>query len=206
MDGNGTIAELLDKLTIADLIQFERMYRDQQKWEQLRLCYHPDSFIRIGWFEGPGDEYVTASRQLESRKEGWHLTHLTTPAQVRLHKDRAVSEMNTLIIRRSLLEGVLADAMIYCRLFSRVERREGVWRLLTLDAIYEKDTLIPVYPDERLKLNREELAQYPPSYRFTSYNLKRIGYQVNPEKLYSTDSPGRLAQFYSEAEGWLYQS
>src|SRR5947209_2835814 len=132
MNEIGTLGEMANKLVIADLIQFERLYRDQQKWEHLRAAYHPDSRIRIGWFVGTADEYVEASRRLEARKRGWHLTHLTTPTQVQVHKDHALAETNTLIIRRSELEGVLVDTTIYCRLYSRVEKREAVWRILTL--------------------------------------------------------------------------
>lgn len=206
MNETSAFAELLERLAIADLVQFERMYRDQQQWEKLSTCYHPDSFIRLGWFEGTGDEYVTASRKLESRKASWHLTHLTGPTQVQVYKDRALAETNTLIIRRSVMEGVLADATIYCRLCSRVEKRAGAWKLLTLDAVYEKDTLVPVYPSDRLELRQEELAQYPPAYRFTAYNLQRLGYSVKPEQLYSTENPERVAQFYGEATNWLYQA
>lgn len=206
MDENDKFKELFDKLTVADLIQFERLYRDQQQWERLRTMYHPDSLIRIGWFVGTGDEYVDASHRLEAKKGGWHLTHLTGPTQVQVQGNRAIAETNTLIIRRSVLNGVLADATIYCRLHSRVERRNGEWRILTLDVIYEKDTIIPVYPSDRLELNREELAQAPAAYRFTSYNLKKIGYSVRADDLYATDHPERVAQLYREAEDWLYAS
>jgi|SRR5579885_578513 len=206
METSSIAIEMLDKLVIADLIQFERLYRDQQQWERLRSAYHPDAFIRIGWFAGTGEEYVEASRRLESKKGGWHLTHLTGPTQVQVQGDRAIAETNTLIIRRSKLEGVLVDSTIYCRLYSRVERRDGVWRILSMDVIYEKDTVVPVYPSDRLELNWEELEQGPAAYRFTTYNLRRLGYSVDPDEIYATDHPERVAQLYREAESWLYQS
>lgn len=205
MNNIGTAEGIIDKLVIADLIQFERLYRDQQQWERLRTLYHPDSLIRLGWFVGTGDEYAEASCRLEARKSGWHLTHLTGPTQVRVHHDRAIAETNTLIIRRSSLEGILVDATIYCRLYSRVERRDGIWRILTLDVIYEKDTVIPVYPSDHLELNREELERGPSAYRFTAYNLGKIGYSARPDDLYATDHPEHVAQLFQEAENWLYQ-
>ena len=205
MNNIGTAEGIIDKLVIADLIQFERLYRDQQQWERLRTLYHPDSLIRLGWFVGTGDEYAEASRRLEARKSGWHLTHLTGPTQVQVHHDRAIAETNTLIIRRSVLEGILVDATIYCRLYSRVERRDGIWRILTLDVVYEKDTVIPVYPSDHLELNREELERGPAAYRFTAYNLGKIGYSARPDDLYATDHPEHVAQLFQEAENWLYQ-
>lgn len=204
MNETSLVGELLDKLAIADLIQFERIYRDQHQWEQLRAVYHPDSLIRLGWFVGTGSEYVEASRRLAARKEGWHITHLTSPTLVRVHKDRAIAGTNTVIIRRETLEGVLVDATIYCNLYSRVERREGTWKMLTLDVIYEKDRVIPVYPSDHLELNREELEKGLPAYRFTTYNLRKIGYTAGDD-LYTTDHPERVAQLYSEAESWLHQ-
>ena len=198
-----TQGQLWDTLAIADLIQMERLYRDQQQWENLREMYHPDAHICIGWFRGSRDAYVESSRQLESRKPGWHLTHITSPTQVHLHHERALAETNTLIIRRSLLHEVLIDATIYCRLVSRVERRQGIWRMLTLDAIYEKDTVVPVYPEERPPLDRAELTQAPGAYQFTAYNLQRLGYHVDPEQLCSTTEPERVARFYQEAYTWL---
>lgn len=197
--------DLLDKLVIADLIQFERLYRDQQQWERLRLLYHPDSLVRLGWFVGTGDEYVEASRRLDANKKGWHIMHVTHPTLVRVQGDRALAETTTLIIRRAELAGVLADVTIYCQLFSRVERRDGVWKILTLDAVYEKDTAVPVYATDVLELNRRELEEGPASYRFSAYNLKKIGYTVRNDDLYSTDRPERLAQFYKDAENWLAQ-
>ncbi len=205
MSENSMFGEMFDKLAIADLIQFERLYRDQQQWERLRTMYHSDSFIRLGWFVGTGDEYVEASRRLEARKKGWHITHLTAPTLVQVHKDRAIAETNTLIIRRSPLEGVLADATIYCHLYSRVERRDSVWRILTLDVIYEKDTVLPVDSTARLELNQEVLEHSPAAYRFTAYNLSKIGYSARPDDLYATDHPERVAQLFKEAEDWLYQ-
>ncbi|MHB8595584.1 MAG: nuclear transport factor 2 family protein [Ktedonobacteraceae bacterium] len=205
MNEIGTAEGIIDKLVIADLIQFERLYRDQHQWERLRTLYHPDSLIRLGWFVGTGDEYAEASRRLESRKSGWHLTHMTAPTQVQVQNDRAIAETNTLIIRRSALDGILVDATIYCRLYSRVERRDGIWRILTLDVIYEKDTVVPVYHSDQLELNREELERGPSAYRFTAYNLSKIGYAARPDDLYATDHPEHVAQLLQEAEEWLSQ-
>lgn len=197
--------EILDKLVIADLIQFERLYRDQQQWEKLRDLYHPDSLVRLGWFIGSGSEYVDASRRLDATKKGWHIMHVTHPTLVQVQGNRAIAETSTFIIRRTELAGVLVDVTIYCQLYSRVEKRDGTWRLLTLDVVYEKDTVVPVYASDHLELNRAELEQGPAAYRFSAYNLKKIGYSVRDEDLYSTDHPERVAQLYSEAENWLAQ-
>lgn len=198
--------ELVDKLTIADLIQFERLYRDQRQWERLRGMYHSDSVIRLGWFIGTGDEYVEASRRLDRVNQGgWHIMHVTHPTLVQVVGDRAIAETNTLIIRRAKLDGVLVDITIYCQLYSRVERREDTWRILTLDVIYEKDTAVPVYASDQFEPNRVEIEQGPAAYRFSAYNLKKIGYSIRKDQLYTTECPERVAELKREAENWLYQ-
>jgi SnoaL-like domain len=205
MINSNILAEIVDKQSIADLIQFERVYRDQQQWEQLRTFYHPDSVIRLGWFVGNGDEYVEASRRLDADKKSWHFMHITNPTLIQLHGERAIAGTNTQIMRRTQLEGILVDVTIYCHLYSRVEKRAGKWRILTLDVIYEKDTAVPVYASDHLELNQEVLQQGPPSYRFSAYNLSKIGRSVRADELYSTDQPERVAHLFSEATSWLYQ-
>ena len=201
---NALPSELLDKLTIADLIQAERYYHDQHQWEHLCELYHPDSQIKVGWFVGSGAEYAQASQRMESGKGGWQIRHITHPTMVRVYGDRAIAETTTLIIRRARLDDVLVDVTIYCQLYSRVERRDGIWRILTIDVIYEKDTAVPVYASDVLPFKREELEQGPEAYRFSAYNLKKIGYTVDAEKLYCTNRPERVRQLQSEAEHWLF--
>lgn len=205
MNTNALYGDMLDKLVVADLIQFERLYRDQQQWEPLYSMYHPDSCIRVGWFVGTGAEYVEASRRLDASKKGWHIVHVMHPTLVQVRGDRAIAQTNTFVIRRTKLEGVPVDMTILCQLYARVERRDGIWRILTMDAVYEKDMAAPVYPTDCFEPDREALEQEPPAYRFSAYNLKKIGYPVRADDLYSTSDPERVAELYREAQEWLYQ-
>lgn len=205
MNAHALPGDLLDKLVIADLIQSERHYHDQHQWEILCTLYHPDSRVKVGWFVGTGAEYAQASQRMESGKGGWQIRHITHPTMVRVYGDRAIAETTTLIIRRAQLDGTLVDVTIYCQLYSRVERRDGIWRILTTDVIYEKDTAVPVYASDPFEPDREELEKGPAAYRFSAYNLKKIGYPVNADELYCTNQPARVAQLQRAAEDWLYQ-
>lgn len=203
MSEHNQYSEILEKLVIADLIQSERLYRDHQQWERLRDLYHPDSQIRLGWFIGSGEEYVEASQRMDAGKGGWHLLHVTHPTQVQLRGNRALTQTATQVIRRTRLDGVLVDVTIYCLLCARVEKRDGTWRILTMDVIYEKDTAVPVYASEPFEPSRQDLEREPAAYRFSAYNLRKLGYPVRAEELYCTAEPQRVAQFYREAEDWL---
>ena len=62
--------------------------------------------------------------------------------------------------------------------------------------------LAPVNPSDQLKINREELQRYCPSYRFLCYNLQSIGREIDPT-LPGDDRPDLVAALYAEAEDWL---
>ncbi|MBO0794600.1 MAG: hypothetical protein J2P36_27110 [Ktedonobacteraceae bacterium] len=95
------------------------------------------------------------------------------------------------------------DLVASCRLFNRVRREAGIWRLASLDVIYEKDTCSPVNPADPVQINWEKLLEYRPSYRFLCYyNLHRFGRTVDPD-LPGDDRPELVTLLYAEADAWL---
>jgi hypothetical protein len=63
--------------------------------------------------------------------------HRLSPTLVRLHGDRGLAETDTVIETRTLFGDIEVDTTANCRLFSRVHRDNGVWRLASLDVIAE---------------------------------------------------------------------
>src|SRR5258708_31524366 len=118
--------------------------------------------------------------------------HRLSPTIVRLNGDWSIAETDTVIETRTLYGDIEVDTTANCRLFSRVRRDGGVWRLANLDVIYEKDMLAPVNPSDHLTINREELQSYRPSYRFLCYTLHSIGLSVDPH-LPADDRPAIVA-------------
>jgi len=190
-----------DILAISRLIAFERHWRDTGQWEHMRSAYHPESVVRVAWFQGTGFEFVEASKGLHRQGQS---KHRLSPSLVRLHGERALAETDTLIETRTRLEDIEVDTTAHGRLLSRVRRDAGIWRLASLDFIYEKDMMAPVNPSDQLLINREELRQYRPSYRFLCYNLKRLERKIDPN-LPGDDRPELVAALYAEAEDWLMQ-
>jgi hypothetical protein len=188
-----------DMLAISQLICFERHWRDKGQWEKMRSAYHPDSVVRVAWFQGTGFEFVEASKGMH--REG-QSKHRLSPPIVRLNGDRGLAETDTIIETRTRYNGIEVDTSANCRLFSRVRKDEGVWRLASLDVIYEKDRLAPVNPSDQLTIDREELQRYRPSYRFLCYTLQSIGREIDPT-LPGDDRPDLVAALYAEAEDWL---
>ncbi len=191
--------EQADVLAISQLIYWERHWRDMGQWENMRSAYHPESLVRVAWFQGTGFEFVEASKGLHRQGQS---KHRLSPTLVRLNGDRALAETDAVIETRTRYGDMEVDTAANCRLFSRVRRDDGVWRLASLDVIYEKDMLAPVNPSDHLMINREELQQYRPSYRFLCYILHSIGRVINP-LLAGDDRPDLVNALYAEAEDWL---
>jgi hypothetical protein len=188
-----------DVLAISQLVCFERHWRDTGLWERMRSAYHPESVVRVAWFEGSGPAFVEASKGIH--REG-QSKHRLSPPLVRVAGDRGVAETDTLIETRTRFGDVEVDTTSHCRLLSRVRRDDGVWRLASLDVIYEKDTLAPANPGDHLDISCEELQGYRPSYRFICYTLHRAGRPINPN-LAGDDRTDLVRALSAEAEEWL---
>lgn len=192
---------LADREEIFDLARRERFARDLQDFETMRDCFHADAYIRSSWFPGGNaDEYVAATR--ERMKKSSTSRHWVFPADLRIVGDRATLESPATIFDRTRLSGVDVDFYVFCRFFSRVERREGVWRLLSFEVIFEKDVLACVDPRQPLPVDWDRLATYRPSYRFLSYIQESRGHTVSHE-LYGDDCKDSLLAFYTRERQWL---
>lgn len=193
----------LDQVEIADLIRRERLYRDLGRWEELADLYIDDSHVRTTWFDGTGRQFAAASKEMAEQRSR-HSKHPIHPAEIRVHGGRAVCESLAEILNRDRLEGVLVDTTQYCRFISKVQRVDGTWRLVSFEAIYQKDTIVPVYPGDVPPIDRDEMESYRPGYRIWAYMLARKGYDVpQDDRIVSEDRPDLVARLYREHDQWL---
>lgn len=190
--------EYTDQFAVSQLIVAERYWRDTKQWDQMRSAYHPDSFVRVAWFQGSGFDFVEASRQSPHQQS--LSKHRLSPSRLRLNGDRAIAETDMRIEIRFFSGTCEIDLVVSCRLFNRVRRDEGIWRLASLDVIYEKDSCSPVNPAKQVQVDWEKLLEYRPSYRFLCYyNQHRF---VDPD-LPGDDRSELVARLYAEADAWL---
>ena len=78
---------------------------------------------------------------------------------------------------RTTVDGHELDLQSWIRFFDRLERRNGVWRIVKRTAVYEKDRLDPVDP-RGLPADffaDMDLSAFPPAAKFICYVLKRSG-------------------------------
>jgi len=194
------LAELLDREAIFDLLRLERFWRDQGEWERLAGCYVEGARVRTTWFDGTAAEFVEASRRMA--RNGRHSKHLITPTHLRINGDRALAESLGQIHNRSTFDGVEVDMVQHCRFFCRLRRTAAGWRLASFEGIYQRDTIQPVDPGQRLALDWDEVRRHRPSYRIWAYALSREGYDV-PEDRVGDDRPDLLRAFYAAEDRWL---
>ncbi|KAI3331780.1 hypothetical protein HD806DRAFT_169385 [Xylariaceae sp. AK1471] len=200
MAGPRSVDEWLTELEIKSLLVRERYYRDTAQWQKLRESYHPEAsktHINISWCEGDIDAFVSGSEKMAT-SGGAHTTHTISPAVIHYSTSpnippRAVSESPCSILIRFTYADVSYDLTSYARLISRLELASGVWKLLTLEAIYEKDTIVPSFPSsstgtETTSISLDETARA--SYRGLTWLLGLGGrYRVSQE-LPGSDRPG----------------
>lgn len=198
--GKNSLEDVVDKFNIRELIEFERYCRDYKLWPELRSCYHDDAKIIVSWMTGTPDEFVAGSTRMNASKAP--AKHKVFDTVVWKNGNRAVAECITAIQIRCPLDGDTVDMSTHTRLHYRLEKREGVWKILHMEPIYEKDTLQSIYTDGTFHADREELAKYRPSY--ANMMLRQVHYGLHPNgELAGEDRPESVEAIYEESSRFL---
>lgn len=192
-------ADTADVIANAQLVLREREGRDRCWWRQARDCFHPDSVVNVGWFEGSGADFVSGSEKMAAA--GGDTAHRVAAPIVHLGRDRAVVVLGAVITSRSPIDGCELDLEAAVRIIYRTERREGTWRIAHMDCVYESDRLAPVIPGEAFQVPAEELAGLRPSYRMLAWSFRRRGIAVRDDLL-GDDEPEAVEALQREAFSW----
>ncbi|SHI75957.1 bile acid 7-alpha dehydratase [Propionispora hippei] len=195
-----TQQDMHDKSAIKELIEFERFCRDNALWEEMKKCYAQDSKVIISWFQGTGHEFVEASSKMKGRAP-----HKIYNTQIWLANGKAVAIMLVTIQIRIILNGFPVELMSDAKLVFCTEKIDGLWYIVSMEGIYEKDSLVPVFPNSNINLPLDDLAEYRESYACLSYTLNREGYDVD-SNLPGIDRPDLVEKLYENAKAWLYKS
>jgi hypothetical protein len=162
--------------------------------------YWPDSTVRLSWYSGDGAGFVAGSEAM-AKRGSVALHHMFTPT-VHVRGDRAYVEAPVALRIATEVDGVPGDLISYTRINYRLERRDGIWRILSLDAIYEYATLTPSVPGQVIEVPVEELDKYRSSYAVLAWNIAREGRPVSQDEL-GDDRPDEVAAFYTDTWNWL---
>jgi SnoaL-like domain len=193
-------AQLLDRLAITETIFTERAARDLGGWEAMLATYHPDATLSISWFTGTAVEFVEASKK--SYDAGIRATHTIGQPLVTINGDRALALATCLITCPVEIAGVASVMTSSSVLHERLERVDGDWKIVTLNAEYVYDALAPSNPSEHLAIDPERVKGYRKSYSMLCYLHSETGY-VTSQNLPGADRPDLVEQLVSADEAWL---
>jgi hypothetical protein len=118
-------------------------------------CYHEGSYVEISWFQGSGKDFVLASKGMFER--GMRAKHRLGPVLVTLNGNKAVATLGAIIDIPQEIEGVEMTLSAHCLMPYRVEKRKGVWGLMSFGAIYRRDEFIPAIPGQTVELPSNDL-------------------------------------------------
>jgi hypothetical protein len=168
--------ELLDRLTIKQLVDNWVVWRDAGHWDRFRTVRHDDGVMQATWTQGTADEFIAMS------KEGWakgvSILHFLGGNSIDLAGDRAISQTKMTISQRARVHDVLVDVVCTGRFYDFIERRNGKWGFVLRQPIYEKDRMDPVDPAGKVELDQNLLMSFPEGYRHLAYLQSQIGYKI----------------------------
>jgi hypothetical protein len=191
--------DLLDRLTIRQLVEDWAVLRDARMWERFRTVWHDDGVMQATWFQGTRDEFIKVSE--EGWQRGVRILHFLGGSTIDVSGPRAIAQTKMTISQRARVEDVLCDVVCTGRFYDFFEKRSGRWGLVLRQPIYEKDRLDPLDPSAKLTLDAELLARFPEGYRHLAYLQTRIGYKVKPD-MPGLDGP-EVAALYQRGARWL---
>ncbi len=193
--------DIADKIACAEVIQAWGFARDQGRWDDLAAVFHPGGEIAVSWFRGPYPEFVAHCARNWGR--GSVAKHQLWPARVSVNGARATAETSVAILVRQTIEDVEVDLTSNGRFLDRLERRDGVWRMVERAALYEKDRLDPVEPSEKFDamMANSDAAKYPAQYRYMAYRVHAAGRPLAEPVHY--DGRAETEALKARYAGWL---
>lgn len=188
-----------DGFAAIQVVLREREARDRRWWDDMRDCFAEDSSVALTWYQGSGHGFVDGSAAMA--QGGIPSRHRLSPPVVRVAGDRAVISLPLAIENYDTINGVECVLSTYARHLYRVERIGGAWKIVQLDAIYERDELNPSVPGQTARIDPSELEGVRTPYRLLTWKLRAAGYDI-PQDLPGDDRPEHVAQMYHEAFAW----
>lgn len=189
-----------DRAKIRELMEYERYCRDNGLYDEAEGCYADDAQIHVSWFNGPAKDYWERTRQAKSGGS----KHKIFSTAVFVNGDKAVAETQTMMLSpRVSIQGCDMDMVSHVRIFARLERRAGEWKIVYGDCIYERDELIPATPGKAVPDLTDKVKGYRESYRNLSYVLSLQGLPSGDD-LPGDDKPETVQKLYDETNRWMF--
>jgi hypothetical protein len=191
--------ELTERQLIREVVENWVLWRDANQWDRFRSVWHDEGTMMATWFQGSYEEFIRVSQ--EGFAKGVRILHFLGGSTVDLVGNRAISQTKMTISQRARVHDVVCDVVCTGRFYDFFERREGAWKIVLRQPIYEKDRLDPVDPSAHLELDQSVLDSFPEGYRHLAYLQSSIGYNVK------RDMPGlvgpEVEALYARGQRWI---
>ncbi|PIF21967.1 nuclear transport factor 2 family protein [Candidatus Pantoea floridensis] len=173
------------------------MHRDLGEWDQLRELFHPDGTIEITWFEGLASEFVSGSMRMG--KSDLRTKHLIATPMIAFNTGgtKAILETNAMIIAENVKLNVGCEC--HNRFYDMAEKRDGVWRLVHRQSIYDMGTF--TFPQGLVEIDPARVAKYPREYATLAYLLELSGFPL--QRVFATRGSELEQNIKRDAQQWL---
>ncbi len=191
--------DMLERLTIREMIDNWALWRDAGDWDQFRTLWHDDGRMVATWTQGTVDEFIEMSKK--GFANGLRALHFIGGNTIEVRGNRAVAQTKMTISQRAPVHDVVCDVVCTGRFYDFFEKRAGRWGFVLRQSIYEKDRMDPVDSGVNLHLDPVLLAKFPEGYRHLAYLQTQMGYKVK------TNMPGltgpEVQSLYASGASWL---
>ena len=191
--------EMMEKLTIREMVENWVVWRDANMWEKFRSLWHDDGRMMATWTQGTADEFIAMSKA--GFEKGVRILHFLGGNSVEVRGNRAVSVTKMTISQRAKVHDVMCDVVCTGRFVDFLEKRAGKWGFVLRQPIYEKDRMDPVDPAAKLALDQKLLATFPEGYRHLAYLQTQIGYKIKMDMPILTGP--EVEALYKRCDSWL---
>ena len=191
--------EMIERLTIREMVENWVLWRDANQWQKFRSLWHDDGRMMATWTQGTADEFIEMSKA--GFAKGVRILHFLGGSTIEVRGNRSTAITKMTISQRAKVHDVWCDVVCTGRFCDFFEKRGGRWGLVLRQPIYEKDRIDPVDPAAKLALDPQLLAKFPEGYRHLAYLQSQIGYKIK------LDMPGltgpEVEALYARLDAWL---
>ena len=156
-------------------------------------------------YNGDIDGFIGASSKVVSRKI--NTIHSINPTEVEIRGAKALSVSFCNMTSRFEHCGFEYDKVSVVRLVSRLERLDlsqgSAWKLLTLECLYIRDSIIAATPQPPDTIpSFKEAEKFPRAYRYSAWLLSRIGIESRND-LPQEDNRESITEVFDRNQEWI---
>ncbi|HEY0747114.1 MAG TPA: nuclear transport factor 2 family protein [Steroidobacteraceae bacterium] len=188
-----------DQEEIRQLLDNWVIWRDSGDWDRFATLWHPEGRMIATWFQASATDFIARARA--AWDQGSTAYHFLGGSSIEVQDSRAIAQTKMQIIQRAQVHEVPVEVICSGRFWDALEKRNGHWRLLLRQPIYEMDRMSTVSPSARVELDPNLLASFPEGYRHLGYLQSQIGFKVN-KSLPGTRGP-QIETLQAHGQRWL---